>query len=193
MGGGRMNLFSRTAALGLYQLRPGSVVWMELTVYQEALEPLLRRLDALERAPDPERAEPTALRRLCALCGLPAPEGLPEETLRRAAPALLRGAACTLEGLSAYLDALGVTAQCTDDPERRRVTAVVQEPAGLCPDVESLQRALERFLPAGTALFLDVGTLTWSLFEGAELTAGTLDALDFTWNWFDLHGHQLIE
>ena len=89
-----MGLFSRTAAAGLYDLRPGAPVFRELSAYEAALallSPALERCEAPFFSPRADRAQ---LERLCALCGFHVPAGMELPSLREAAAALADKLGC---------------------------------------------------------------------------------------------------
>lgn len=85
-----MGLFPRTAATGLYDLRPGGSVFRELSAYEAAFALLSSALERCEASFFSPRADRAQLERLCILCGFRVPAGMELSTLREASAALAR-------------------------------------------------------------------------------------------------------
>ena len=71
-----MSLLSQTAALGIYDLRPGSMIRCEIESYQAALDLLPPLLPSVSSLPD--RMSSEQLGRWCALYGFTPPGGMKE-------------------------------------------------------------------------------------------------------------------
>ena len=63
--------------------------------------------------------------------------------------------------------------------------------AGGFDSLDQMKRHVYAMLPAHLEVILDIGSLTWLLFDLKNLSFSHLDSLDFTWEWFDLHGEEL--
>lgn len=179
-----MDLFTRTAATGLYSLAPGSAVFRELTAYEAAfdlLSPALARCEAPFFSPDAGRAQ---LERLCTLCGFQVPPETPLSNLREAAAALLRGPGYTVSALETHLCALGAEISLSEG-EPFRVFAEGAGADGLFRDNASLLAYLQALMPVGTGVADNLGRLSWERLDMAGLTASEFDKKDLTWTAID--------
>lgn len=180
-----MGLFSRTAAAGLYDLRPGAPVFRELSAYEAALallSPALERCEAPFFSPRAGRAQ---LERLCALCGFRVPAGMELPALREAAAALSRGPGHTIGVLESYLRALGADLSLREQAGRNRVLAEGAGAGGLFSDNAALLRSLETLLPVGVGAADNLGGLSWERLDASGLTAAQLDEKDLAWAEID--------
>lgn len=180
-----MGLFPRTAATGLYDLRPGTSVFCELSAYEAAfalLSPALERCEAPFFSPRAGRAQ---LERLCALCGFRAPAGMELSALRKAAAALARGPGHTAGALESHFCALGADLSLREQPGQSRVFAEGAGAGGLFPDNAALLRGLAALLPVGIGAADNLGSLSWERLEASGLTAAQLDEKDLAWAQID--------
>ena len=183
-----MDLFSRTAAAGLYDLRPGTLLFCELSAYEAALSLCGQALRSLETAALPERANRARLDRIAALCGYAVPDNMELSALRAAAAALLRGPGSSSSGLERYFRALGAEITLAERPESRSVTVGGELSGGFFTGAGELLRRIASLLPVGVTAVDDLGSLTWDRIDGSGLTAAGLDESGLTWGRIDAGG-----
>ncbi|MCI8493178.1 hypothetical protein AALA99_09695 [Anaerotruncus colihominis] len=187
------NLYARTAAAGIYDLRPGTAVSNELAALDAGLSWARTFLSEMTAALYPLSAPYEMLKAWCALYGYAVPSGLDGTALRRAAAALTRPPGCSRAALEAYFRALGCAVRLTEQTAQRRVLVGGETFGGLFEDSDALMRALRRLLPVGVTAALDIGELTWALLDAMELDAAAIDARGLTWSEFDAAGHPAPE
>lgn len=182
-----MSLLSETAALGIYDLRPGSMIRCEIDAYQAALDLLPPQLVSVSSLPD--RMPPERLAEWCALYGFASTEGMKEEEVRQALAQLIRGCGWTVPEVEAFLNRLGAAVSIEEQPGR----LMVRGDFSPCffPDVETLLRMIDRLAPAGLEIANDLYGLSWDALDRKEYTAQMLDDRDMTWNWFETFAHLL--
>lgn len=180
-----MGLFPRTAATGLYDLRPGGSVFRELSAYEAAfalLSPALERCEVSFFSPRADRAQ---LERLCALCGFRVPAG---HGAFRAAGGFRRAGArpgCTPGALESHFRALGADLSLREQDGQNRVLAEGLGAGGLILDNAALLRLLAALLPVGVGAADNFGSLSWERLDASGLTAAQLDEKDLAWAEID--------
>ncbi len=182
-----MSLLSQTAALGIYDLRPGSMIRCEIESYQAALDllpPLLASVSSL-----PDRMPPEQLAEWCALYGFTCPDGMDEEEVRQALAQLVRGCGWTVPEVEAFLNRLGAVVSIEEQSGRLMVRGDFSP--GFFPDVETLLHMIGQLVPAGLEIANDLYGLSWDALDRKDYTAQMLDARDMTWNWFETFAHLL--
>lgn len=183
------SLYARTAAAGIYDLRPGTSVSNELAALDAGLSRARELLSDITDALYPLSAPYEMLKAWCALHGYGVPSGLDGTLLRRAAAALAHPPGCSHAALEAYFRMLGCAVRLTEQPAQCRVLVGGETSGGLFEDSGALMRALRRLLPVGVTAALDIGELTWALLDAMELDAAAIDARGLTWSEFDAAGH----
>lgn len=182
-----MSLLSQTAALGIYDLRPGSMIRCEIESYQAALDllpPLLASVSSL-----PDRMSSEQLGRWCALYGFTPPEGMKEDAVRRVLAECIRGCGWTVPEIEDFLERLGAVVSIEEQTGRLMVRGDFSP--GFFPDVETLLRTIGQLAPAGLEIANDLYGLSWDALDRKDYTAQMLDDRDMTWNWFETFAHLL--
>ena len=152
-----MSLLSQTAALGIYDLRPGSMIRCEIESYQAALDllpPLLASVSSL-----PDRMSSEQLGRWCALYGFTPPEGMKEDAVRRALAECIRGCGWTVPEIEDFLERLGAVVSIEEQTGRLMVRGDFSP--GFFSDVETLLRTIGQLAPAGLEIANDLYGLSW--------------------------------
>ena len=180
-----MGLFPRTAATGLYDLRPGGSVFRELSAYEAAFALLSSALERCEASFFSPRADRAQLERLCILCGFRVPAGMELSTLREASAALARGPGCTPGALESHFRALGADLSLREHGGQNRVLAEGLGAGGLIPDNAALLRLLAALLPVSVGAADNFGSLSWERLDASGLTAAQLDEKDLAWAEID--------
>lgn len=189
-----MSLFKRTAAFGLYDLSPSSLVFCELSAMQAGLALLEQSLEQVEDALSLSSMRRDQLEALCTLHGASAPAGLETKQLREYCAVLRSGCAdSSLQEIQKYLHALGAQVQLVEQPEQRRVLLTGKLGNGLYRMPQALQQALQDLLPAQLDSALATGELTWEGIELANLNMQALDEIDLTWEQWDTFSGPLPE
>ncbi len=182
-----MSLLSETAALGIYDLRAGSMIRCEIETYQAALDLLAPQIASVSSLPG--RMPPELLGQWCALYGIVPPEGMEEGEVRRALIESIRGCGWTVPEIEGFLRRLGAAVSIEEQPGR----LMVRGDFSPCffPDVETLLHTIEQFVPAGLEVANDLYGLSWDALDRKAYTAQMLDDRDMTWNWFETFAHLL--
>lgn len=183
------SLYARTAAAGIYDLRPGTSVSNELAALDAGLSQARALLSDIKAVLWPLSASRETLNAWCALHGYGVPSDLDGTLLRRAAEALTCPPGCSRAALEAYFRTLGCAVRLTEQPAQRRVLVGGETFGGLFEDSDALMHALRRLLPVDVTAALDIGELTWALLDAMELDAASIDARGLTWSEFDAAGH----
>ena len=144
------SLYARTAAAGIYDLRPGTSVSNELAALDAGLSRARELLSDITDALYPLSAPYEMLKAWCALHGYGVPSGLDGTLLRRAAAALAHPPGCSRAALEAYFRMLGCAVRLTEQPAQCRVlVGAAHASARRCPQT-ARQTFLRRPAP-GTA------------------------------------------
>ncbi len=83
------------------------------------------------------------------------------------------------------LRSLGLAASITEDTAAQTVTVDVQAYTGTLQNYEDVLRRVCDILPAHVGIRLNMGSVTWDLFDAQEQSYDERDAADLTWDAFE--------
>ncbi len=186
-----MNCFESMVALlrpvGAYSLKPGSLVYCELLSYYEGLKLIEEELSALRREGFIQTAEDYGLRRWEEIIRSTAMESDSLQSRRDVVLYTLGRMPVDFNrsGMVRGLRSLGLAANITEDTAAQTVTVDVQAYTGTLKNYEDVLRRVCDILPAHVGIRLNMGSVTWDLFDAQEQSYDERDAADLTWDAFE--------
>ncbi len=177
----------------LYDLSEGSLIWCELAAYEAGFSVIREKLEKLWADSFIQTCTQERLAQWERLLRLPSRSSASLENRREIVGYKLAVAPGDyyLEGMTRSIRAAGLDAQIVEDPPMGPLTLTGASSAGGFDSLDQMKRHVYAMLPAHLEVILDIGSLTWLLFDLKNLSFSHLDSLDFTWEWFDLHGEEL--
>lgn len=188
------NLYDALTPLRLYALGSDSLIDRELTVYGEALSQVERQLQEIVAQIFVQTATDRDLARHEKLVGLVGREEAPLQT-RRDLVLYRLGVAdqdYTVGGITGSIRTAGMVAQLDEDAARERVTVRCSQLLDQTVNLDWLKENLVAMLPAHLEMELDIGLMTWDMFDAGPVTWDKWDATGMTWTEFDVNGHYAL-
>lgn len=181
--------------LGIYALRCQSLVDRELAAYDAGFAAAQKVLDDILRGAFVQTAAGDALERHEAMVGLSPRQELDDDT-RRALVMYRMGTApldFTKEGILNSIRASGMEAELIEDTANEAVTVKSIRIIDKSLDLDRLMAGIDAMLPAHLEYQIDMGEMSWDMFEMSGASWDEWDGKDFVWNDFDLYGHIIFK
>ena len=194
MDGRLTNMRELLAPLRLYALDTGGLVDAELMAYAAAFYVLEEVYAEIRRQAFVQTAEGEGLLLHEKLVGLAEWPSVPLEKRRELV--LYRQAVAPfdfhLKGMEASAKAAGMDAEILENYEGESLTITSRRLINNSMDIDSVKARLETMLPAHLRIEFDIGVLTWDMFDAVNTSWNDWDGQDFTWDRFDLDGHNMF-
>lgn len=97
----------------------------------------------------------------------------------------------TKEGLTKAIRSVGFDATIQELPEIGKIKIINKGFLNNYDSLDEIKKAMVSILPSHLDFEIDMGLLTWDMFDKKYLTFSELDENDFSWEQFDLNGHRL--
>jgi hypothetical protein len=187
-------LYEALAPLGLYALHADSLIDRELLAYDVAFAVLEGLLDHIEQGAFIQTADGEGLAAHERMVGLGTKPGLLPETRRSLVLYRLAVAPFdfTAAGVERSLLAAGVEAQVLENWPEESVIVRSNRFLDTFDGMDSLTEGLSAMLPAHLDWEFDTGLLDWDLFDQKDPSWNGWDTADFTWDMFDIDGHNFL-
>lgn len=186
----RSSLYNLHEDTRLYRVESGSLIAAELESYLAVLEPLEREINRLVSRRFAALSDSGALEEWERLLNMRVNPGADEAARRKAIlhRLAIHGGSFTREGLLDCLTSAGIQADLLEEGEQLVITGhEFLEGSSL----EEIYRTAREFVPAHLEFVLNIGVMTWQMFDNKELTWQELDSKAFNWEYFDIYGHLL--
>lgn len=189
-----MPLYERLEPLRLYALRRNSLIDCELAAYETAFSMLEAGLEDIRAQAFVQTATGGGLKLHEKLVGLQERPGLSLET-RRALVLYRRSIApfdFNLEGMLGSIRGAGMEAEIIENYAGESLKIISRNLIDDFADLDSVKASLTTMLPAHLECEFDIGFLTWDMFDDKAVDWDDWDALDFTWEQFDIDADKLF-
>ncbi|MEG1993933.1 MAG: hypothetical protein RR048_03400 [Oscillospiraceae bacterium] len=97
----------------------------------------------------------------------------------------------TKMGITKAIRSIGFDAEIEEIPQSGKIKICNHGFLKEYDSLDEIKSAMLKILPAHLDFELDIGVLTWDMFEKKNLTFSGFDANEFPWVQLDLNGHNL--
>lgn len=187
----RKSVYRLMQSLCLYSLEEGSMVYGELESYLVALELLERRIRDFVAGRFILDCSGEALTWWEQLLEMSSQIDDSDEVRRQALISRLsiHEDSFTKAGMLTSIRSAGIEATLEESEEVLTVSGSMY--LNTYSGIDEISRTMDLFLPAHISAVLNLGVMTWEMFDEKEIDFDLWNAADFDWEFFDTHGEYI--
>jgi len=178
---------------GLYKLGRGSLIDNELAAYSAAFSVVEELLAGILKQAFVQTSDGDGLAIHEKLVGLGGRGHLPPGPRREMVLYRLAVAPWdfTVPGMVRSMKAAGIDAEIIENRATESISIISNVFLDEFDGMDNLRARLSEMLPAHLDWEFDTGSLTWDMFDGRDPDWDRWNSLDFTWDDFDIDGHNM--